>query len=304
MAEIKGYSGGDLFTRFAHGVLQGYLEKRNAGIKHKEQMDLIAAQQAGMTEREQLQQAGMMDRTQYTQGQMNDRTAATIAGASERAGSKPVRDPVADAIAIYEGKVGVDKKHGIGKFAPPKEKSTKPEKQPNLDPKIKDKITRWGNAEENARLGEYTTDMLGNQTPRAHHANYAPIPTMEGKPAPRALWQKIAETAVKFGVDDQAAANRVYAEAVTDQIATNYSVDPTEMFFDVERIKALPSLQGRNIFIPNIGGKTNAAGLAALAATGGWTVAELGELLDEYFGKTTTQRQPASNPLEVNGAAQ
>lgn len=36
MAEIKGYSGGDLFTRFAHGVLQGYLMRRDREFRDQQ----------------------------------------------------------------------------------------------------------------------------------------------------------------------------------------------------------------------------------------------------------------------------
>ena len=268
------FSGQDALSAIGGGVMEEVLHKRRL----REQARIVSQQQGFQQQQLATQQAGATERERIQAG--------------SRVPPEPKRDPIAD----YEQKLLLEKKYGVGHFKPdkPKEpKGEKDEKQKYLDSKVSKKLQRWNNAEENARRGE--TDIMGN--PRSHIANQEPIPTMEGQPVPYALREEVARTALELDRDDQSAADIVYARNAAEDAGEEYNLDPREMTFDAAKVKSLPSMAGRNLRVPNIGGKANLYMLATIMSVGGWTRQEFGELLDEYFGNVTTQKQEAIGGL-------
>lgn len=280
------FTGQDAGVFGLNGVLDEVMRRRKLREIQQQQTNLLQMQQAGATDRTRLEQQGLTDRTNAIQGGLTTRDANNPAP----------RDPVADRIAIYKGQQEYDKEHRIGKFAPKEPKGDKAGagKEKSIDAAVNHRLKQYANYVENQRLGESTPvlDPLGKPvlnpdgTPmtkvRAHHADAIPVPTIAGEPIPQDQWQRVAEMAIHLGISDQAAAERAYATDFGDQVGREVGVDPQSMQFDVQQLKALPSMKGRNVDIPNIGGKTNIYGLAALATKGGWSPQEISDLVHEY----------------------
>lgn len=187
----------------------------------------------------------------------------------------------------------VEKEFGVGAFKPKEDKANDTSKDKPVDQNaIRRRVTQWQRYDENQRRDQTDTSAL---FPGTRLTDYQKPPTYGGKenPLPADLYEEVATIAEESGVSDQVASNILYARNAAHDAADQYQIEPQDLVLDVERLQSLPSLRGRNITIPNVGGKTNLYSLSALT-TMGWSRQELGQLLDEYFSNAT-----GSEPMNI-----
>jgi peptidoglycan hydrolase-like protein with peptidoglycan-binding domain len=191
----------------------------------------------------------------------------------------PDADPEEIASAVDEafqgGMEGYDsyvKEHG-----PMKKKKPSQREQDTSVSKI---VEGWQKSRYNSQLRQIRED--NHLTAGTEQMGYREPPTYGGATLPPERDQALAAFMVDNpDMDQQEAANYMYAQDVADRLSEQYKVDDTEPVFNIQKLQQIAQSIGKPLQIRGIGGMTSIAELAALTA-GGWTEAQLSNLLQQY----------------------
>jgi len=174
-------------------------------------------------------------------------------------------------------------------------------KQPSRKDKnteIKGLIDGWQQARINADVrARKAEDPYASGT---EQAGFVEPPTYGGQPMSAAKDKELASFMVDNpDMDQQEAANYLYAQEVADRLSAQYGVDDTEPAFNIQKLQQAAQAIGKPLELLGIGGNTSIAELAALTATGEWTEAELKKLLQQYSAPANPVQKAYQGALNV-----